>query len=87
MKGKCFLFHVKSSFHCWDFPAEFLVMQVIKAIFIKAIVKFKICNVRDWTKNNYITHIAQYLRSKGSQAMKYDQLIEYGMTNIFLEKL
>ena len=57
------------------------------SVFIKAMVKFKIYNMRDWTKNNYITHIAQYLRSKGSQAMKYDQLIEYDMTNIFLEKL
>ena len=26
------------------------------------------------------------LRSKGNQAMKFDQLIEYDMRNIFLEK-
>ena len=37
--------------------------------------------------NNCNTHIAQYLkRSKGNQAMKSGQLIEYNMRNIFVEK-
>ena len=37
-------------------------------------------------KNNYHTHPAQYPKSKGNHIMKFGQLIEYKMTNIFLQK-
>ena len=34
---------------------------------------------------NYKTHFAQHLK-KGNQAMKFGQLIEYNVKNIFLQK-
>ena len=43
--------------------------------------KFK---TKIWLTNNCNTHIAQYLKNKGSQT-KFGQLIEYDM-NIFVEK-
>ena len=65
-------------------------------------VNFKIYDVINWETNNYITHIANILRSKGNQQMKFEymlielliqmliyhvnQLIEYNLRNIFLEK-
>ena len=45
-------------------------------------VNFKIDHVTTWLTNNCNTHIAQYLK-KGIQEMKFDQLIEYNMRNIF----
>ena len=39
-------------------------------------------HVTTWLTNNCNTHIAQYLK-KGIQEMKFDQLIEYNMRNIF----
>ena len=48
----------------------------------------KIFDVVDWKRNNYNAHIAQYLKKKRqSQTMKFGQLIEHNMVNIFLEKL
>ena len=48
---------------------------------------FKICDITTCETNNCNAYIAQYLsRSKGNQTMKLDQLIEYSMRNIFLEK-
>ena len=40
----------------------------------------------DWLTNTCNTHITNISRSKGNQAMKFDQLIEYNMRNILLEK-
>ena len=50
----------------------------------KSKVNFEIYDVT-WFKNNCNTHIDQYLK-KGNQAIKLGQLIEYNMTNTFLEK-
>ena len=37
--------------------------------------------------NNYNTHIiSQYLRNKVNKTMKFGELIEYNMRNIFVEK-
>ena len=36
---------------------------------------------------NYNTHIAQYFKKYRQQTMKFGQLIEYNMKNIFIEKL
>ena len=47
---------------------------------------FKIYDVTAWLRNNYNTHFAPYLRSKGNQTMKFGQLIEYNNKNIFLQK-
>ena len=49
-------------------------------------VNFKIYDILTWKVNDYNTHIDQYLRSKGTQTMKFGQLLEYNMRNIFLEK-
>ena len=43
--------------------------------------------VTEWTTVKLNTHIAQYLKSKGTQTVKFGQLIEYKVRNIFLEKL
>ena len=50
-------------------------------------VNFKIYDVTDWTTNNRNTYITQYLRGNRKQTMKFRQLIETNMRNIFLEKL
>ena len=49
-------------------------------------LNFKFYDVTAWLTNNSNTHIAQYLRSKDNQTMKFGQLIECTMRNIFLEK-
>ena len=51
-------------------------------------VYFKIYDVTTWETNNYITHIAQLpiSRSKNNQTMKFGQLKEYKLRNIFLQK-
>ena len=50
-------------------------------------VNFKIYNIIDWTTKNSNTHIAQYLKNEVNHTMKFDQLIEYNMRHIFLQKL
>ena len=59
----CFLFHVRSffvfeifTFLSWHFG------YIEKRLHKKAMVKFKIYYVTDWTTNNYSTHIVQYLK-------------------------
>ena len=48
---------------------------------------FKILDITDWTKTA-ATHIVPNIpRKKGNQAMKFGQLKEYNIRNIFLEKL
>ena len=54
-------------------------------------VKFEIYDVITWLTNNSNVHIViqlkcTYSRSKGNQTMKFDQLIEHNMWNIFDEK-
>ena len=49
----------------------------------------KIYDVADWTINNYNTYIDQYLKNFAQylhQTMKFVQLIEYKMRNVFLGK-
>ena len=64
-----------------NFCLDFLVIHK-KALIRK--VNFTIYDVANWLKNNCITYIS---RSKNNQKMKFDQLIEYNIGNIFLEKL
>ena len=84
--GKCLLLHLKSSFCSQDsivFVAIFTCIQFFKLLFDqKDKVNFKIY-VTTWLKNKCNTHIS---RSKGNQIMKFGQLIEYIMRNIFIEK-
>ena len=53
----------------------------------KVKVNSKIYDITDWTTNNYNTHIAQYHKNKGDQAMKFGQFKEYNVGYIFLQKL
>ena len=48
-------------------------------------VNFKFYDVTAWLVNNRNTDIAQYFK-KGNQTMKFGQVIECNMINIFLEK-
>ena len=63
---------------------SWLFGYVEKPLDKKTMVNFKVYEVTNWTANDYNTHIAQYLKSKGDQTIK--QLTEYNMRNIFLEK-
>ena len=57
--------------------------HVEKRLDLKDKVNFRIDDVTAWLTNNCNTHIA---RSKGNPAMRFGQLIEHNMINIFLEK-
>ena len=47
---------------------------------------FKIYDFAEWTKIIAIHNSSNMLTSKGSQIIKFGQLIEYKMRNIFLGK-
>ena len=49
-------------------------------------VNFKIRDVTTWLINNCNTQLPNISRSKGNQALKFGQLIQYNMRNIFAEK-
>ena len=50
-------------------------------------VNFKFYGVTAWLKKTIVMHILLNIsRSKGNQAMKFGQLIEHNIRNIFLEK-
>ena len=51
----------------------------------KAKVNFELYEVVNWITNYYNTHIARYLKSEGNETMKFAQLKEYCIRNIFLE--
>ena len=48
-------------------------------------VNFKIYDVTTWETNNCNTQLPYISESKGDQTIKYGQLIEYNMRNIFFE--
>ena len=52
----------------------------------KAMVNSKTYDITDQKTNNYSTHITQYLKNSGNQAMELGQLIEHSVKNIFLQK-
>ena len=52
----------------------------------KAMVNFKIFDVTEWETNNNNIYQANISRSRGNQTMKFDQLTECNMRNIFLQK-
>ena len=72
----------------------------LKALFILTIFKFlswyfghlakrfnfKFYGVTTWLKKIVILMLPNISRSKGNQKMKFGQIIEYNMRNIFLEK-
>ena len=58
----------------------------IKTAWIERSGSFWYLHVRIWLTKNCNTHFTQHLKNKGNQTMKYDQLIEYNMRNIFFQK-
>ena len=48
-------------------------------------INFNIIGMTDWERNNYKIHISRYLKNL-RQPMKFGQLIEHNMKNIFLNK-
>ena len=52
----------------------------------KVKVNFKIYDVTTYFTNNCNMHIDRYLKNSRDQTTKFDQLIEYNMRTIFLEK-
>ena len=84
---KCFylMFKALFVFEVLSF-LSWLLGYVEKRLDKKAKVNFKIDDVTYWTTNNYNT-LLNISRSKGNQTMKFGQLVELKMRNIFLEKL
>ena len=61
--------------------------QVTKRLNKKDKIYFKFYDVAAWLTNNCNTHILPNIwRSKGNQTMRFGQLIECNLRNIFLEK-
>ena len=85
MKNVDFILKALSVFEIFKFVSR-LFRYVEKQLDVKAEVNFKIYDVTERTTNNYNTCISNILRSKRNQTMKSGHLIEYNMTNIFLEK-
>ena len=52
----------------------------------KLLVNYKIYDVKNWVTNNRNTHNINISISKGTQAMKFGQLINYSVRNILLQK-
>ena len=67
------------------FCLKFLVMKE-KRLDLKDKVNFKIYNVTTWLKTIAIHILPNISRSKGNQAMKLGQLIEYNKKIIVLQE-
>ena len=65
---------------------KFLFCHVAKWLDKKYKAKFEFYDVTAWLINNCNTHIAQYLEKYSNQTMKFGQLTECNMRNIFFEK-
>ena len=88
MMKNAFYFMLKALFVLEIFKLLFWLFGYAEKRFDeKAKVNFKICDVKDWTTDNYnIDILSNISTSKGNQTIKFGQLIEYKMRNIFLEK-
>ena len=63
MMKNAFYFILKALFCSWYIYIFVLLFGYVeKRLEKKAIVNFKTHDVKDWTTNNYNTHIAQYLQ-------------------------
>ena len=82
MMKKAFYFMLKALFILELFTFGYIEKWVDK----KAMVNFKIYDFTNWTTNDYNKHrLPDISRSKGNQAMKFGQLIEYNLGNVFLQ--
>ena len=89
MMKNAFYFTLKALFVLKIFNFLSLVFGYVgKRFDLKDKVNFKIYGVTTWLTINCYTLIAQYIsRSKGNQAMKFGQLLENNMKNIFSDKI
>ena len=87
MKNACYF--------TWKALLVLMIFQLLSWLFdhtrkrldLKNKVDFKIDDVKTWEKT-IATHIYPNIwRSKGNQTMKFGQLIEYNMRNIFFWKI
>ena len=85
--GECFLFHLKSSFRSQDFNFLSWSLGLVEKQLEEKEVHFKFYDGTTWETNNCRTQLHNILRSKWNETMKFGQLIEYNMRNIFLEKV
>ena len=85
MMNNAFYFTLKALFVLKIF--KFMVM-LKKRLDQKDEINFKIHDVTNWIINNCNTYVilANISKSKGNKTMKFGQLIEYNMRNIFVEK-
>ena len=84
---ECFFFHLKALFilKILSFCLAFLVVQKNGLIRkIRLIFKFMTSEPGQQTSSIYI--LPNNSRSNGNQTMKFVQLLEYNMRNIFVEK-
>ena len=85
---KCFLFLLWAFFVLKVFKLlPRLLGHIGKLIDNKAKFNFKIYDVTDWKRKQITIHIFSYIsKSRSVQSMKFDQLTEYNVRNIFLQK-
>ena len=77
---KLFSFSRYFNFLSWLFG------HVAKQFDQKHKVNFKFWDITVWLRNNCNTHITQYREKQSKRTIKFGQLTEYNMINIFLEK-
>ena len=80
-----FYFTLKALFvllRCLNFCPDFFGL-VQKQPDKKTKINFKICDIKNWKTNNYNIHFTQYLKKYSNWTIKFGQLIEYNMRNIF----
>ena len=68
-----------SIFLSWSFG------YVEKHLEKKVMVNFEIYDVTNWIRNNHNTNSTNISGSKGNQAIKFGQLINYSVRHIFLQ--
>ena len=84
---KCLLFHLKSSYLFKIFKFSSQLFGHVKNGLVEKIRLISKFMTSQPGKQTIAIHISPYIsRSKSNQTMKFGQLIEYNMRNIFLEK-
>ena len=86
---KCFLFHLKNSFHSQDiyvFVTSFRQCRKNGLIRKRKLIS-KFLTWQPGLQTITIHILPNISQSKGNQTMKFSQLIEYNKTNTFLQKL
>ena len=87
--GKCFLFHLKSSFCSQDIKVFVMTFWSCRknSLIRKMRLTLKFMTLQPGLQTIAIHIIPSASQSKYSQTMKFGQLIDYNKRNIFLQKL